>query len=128
MKTFKHFLQINELKKTTLASYVKGAMADRELSATSSSFKSGAAGDKYNKADETPREVKRAKGIDTALNKLTREETLDEDGGAAGGAMGVAAVAGSGDSRLPVSQREPGVSKKRNPTLGSIRRRNLPQV
>ena len=96
-------MQINELKKSTYASYVKSAIKDKEMRATSSSFKSGKAGDAYNKADETPKEAKRAKGIDTALNKLTREETLDEDGGAAGGAMGVAAVAGSGDSRLPVS-------------------------
>jgi hypothetical protein len=68
--------QINELKKSTLASYVKGAMADKEMSATSSSFKSGKAGDAYNKSDESPRETKRAKGIDRALNKLSKESVL----------------------------------------------------
>ena len=35
----------------------------------------------------------------------------------------VAGVAGSGDSRLASSQREPGVSKKKNPTLGYFRRK-----
>jgi hypothetical protein len=70
--------QIDELKKSTLASYVKGAMQDREERATAASFKSGAAGDKYNKADETPKEIKRGKGIHTALSKLTREETEEQ--------------------------------------------------
>jgi hypothetical protein len=69
--------QIDELKKSTLASYVKGAMKDREDRATGASFKSGAAGDKYNKADETEKEVKRGKGIDTALNKLSKEDVGD---------------------------------------------------
>jgi hypothetical protein len=69
---------INELKKSTLASYVKGAMKDREERATGASFKSGAAGDKYNKADETPKDVKREKGIDTALGKLTKEDAVNE--------------------------------------------------
>jgi len=35
----------------------------------------------------------------------------------------VAGVAGSGDSRLPASQREPGVSKKRNPVMMNVRRK-----
>jgi hypothetical protein len=70
--------QINELKKSTLASYVKGAMKDREERATGASFKSGAAGDKYNKADETHKDVKREKGIDTALGKLTKEDAVNE--------------------------------------------------
>jgi hypothetical protein len=70
--------QIDELKKSTLASYVKGAIADRELSATGASFRSGKAGDEYNKADETPKEIKRGKGIETALSKLTKEDVKEE--------------------------------------------------
>ena len=35
----------------------------------------------------------------------------------------VAGVAGTGDSRLAPSQREPGVSKKHNPKLGLFRRK-----
>ena len=53
-----------------------------------------------------------------------------EDGMGAGAVGGgsvptntVAGVASTGDSRLPSSQREPGVSKKRNPTLGYFRRK-----
>jgi ABC-type uncharacterized transport system ATPase subunit len=44
------------------------------------------------------------------------------------GMVGVAGIAGSGDSRLPATQREPGVSKKKTPVMGNIRRRNLPQM
>ena len=61
------------------------------------------------------------------------KEFINEDGGVAGvGSAGptntVGAVAGSGDSRLPTSQREPGVSKKRNPVMLSKFRRNPPQM
>ena len=58
-----------------------------------------------------------------------------EDGmgvGAVGGGSAptntVASIAGSGDSRLPSSQREPGVSKKRNPVMSSKFRRKPPQM
>lgn len=57
------------------------------------------------------------------------KEFINEDGVGAG-AMGagptntVGSVAGSGDSRLPASQREPGVSKKRNPVMGMIKRKS----
>lgn len=37
--------------------------------------------------------------------------------------MTVAAIAGTGDSRLPAAQREPGVSKKRNPNMSFFRRK-----
>ena len=55
---------------------------------------------------------------------------FNEDGGAGGaaGGMGVAAVAGSGDSRMPASQREPGVSKKRTPLMMRLARRKLPKM
>jgi hypothetical protein len=49
---------------------------------------------------------------------------IKEDGAvAAAPTNSVAGVAGTGDSRLAPSQREPGVSKKRNPTLGYFRRK-----
>jgi hypothetical protein len=63
------------------------------------------------------------------------EETMNEDGGAGGAAgMGaapansVAGIAGSGDTRLAPSQREPGVSKKRNPILKGLFRRKPPKA
>ena len=58
------------------------------------------------------------------------EEVVQEDGGAmvAAPTNSVAGVAGTGDSRLPASQREPGVSKKRNPVLQKLARRALPKV
>jgi hypothetical protein len=52
------------------------------------------------------------------------KENIKEDGGA----MGVAGIAGSGDSRLPVSQREPGVSNKRTPIIVRLARRKLPNM
>jgi hypothetical protein len=46
---------------------------------------------------------------------------VSEDG------MGVGAVAGSGAASLPADQKEPGVSKKRNPVMMGIERRKQPQ-
>ena len=60
---------------------------------------------------------------------IHHEEVVIEDGGAAGVGAGaaptatVAGIAGSGDSRLSSSQREPGVGKKHNPLLMSFRRK-----
>lgn len=71
--------QLDELSKKTLGSYVKGAYADKEVSATSASFKSGKAGDTHNTAQTSNREAKRDVGINKAMNRLTKEETLDED-------------------------------------------------
>jgi hypothetical protein len=56
----------------------------------------------------------------------TFKQFFQEDGGmavAAAPTNSVAGVAGTGDSRLSTSQREPGVSKKKNPTLGYFRRK-----
>ena len=64
-----------------------------------------------------------------AKKNIHSEESVNEDGGAAGAAAGtaptatVAGIAGSGDSRLPSSQREPGVGKKHNPILMRINRK-----
>lgn len=44
------------------------------------------------------------------------------------GMMTVAAAAGTGDSRLSADQREPGVSKKRNPIINKLAKRALPKV
>jgi hypothetical protein len=66
---------------------------------------------------------------------IHHEEYVNEDGGGAAGAGAgtaptatVAGIAGSGDSRLPSSQREPGVPKKRkyenSPVMSFIRRKN----
>lgn len=42
--------------------------------------------------------------------------------------VSVAGVAGSGDSRLPVTQREPGIGKKRVPLMMRLARRKLPNM
>lgn len=70
--------QLDELSKKTLGSYVKSAYADKEVSATSASFKSGKAGDTHNTAQTSNREAKRDVGINKAMTRLTKEETLDE--------------------------------------------------
>ena len=56
----------------------------------------------------------------------TFKQYLGEDGCACGGGAptnSVGGVAGTGDSRLPSSQREPGVGKKRKPILGYFKRK-----
>ena len=63
-----------EISKPTLGRYIKAAGKDIEQRASSQSFKSGQAGDKYNKADVTHQDIRREKGIDRALSKLTREQ------------------------------------------------------
>lgn len=61
-------------------------------------------------------------------------EFINEDGMGAGAVGGsaptntVSGVAGTGDSRLPPSQREPGVSKKRNPIMMRLARRKPPKI
>jgi hypothetical protein len=81
---------------------------------------------------------KTGKNLGTATSKagiMKREREVEyfkhmhEDGeGGMGPANSVAGVAGTGDSRLPASQREPGVSKKRNPVLKGLFTRKPPQA
>jgi hypothetical protein len=71
--------KVNELNKSTLGSYVKKAGQDIVDRSSSASFKSGAAGDKYNKADTSDKEARREKGIDRALSKLTKESQWTHD-------------------------------------------------
>lgn len=66
-----------ELAKQTLKNYIKANVEDRLLRQTGASFKSGKSGDEFNKAEETDVDKKREKGMETALNKLTKED-LDE--------------------------------------------------
>ena len=59
------------------------------------------------------------------------KEPIKEDGAGGIGAApanSVGGIAGSGDSRLPANQREPGVSKKRNPILKGMFTRKPPKV
>lgn len=83
MKTYKELKesleQLDELKKSTYANYIKAAQEDRETRLTGASFKSGKQGDSYNTADETKSDENRAKGIDRALKKLTKEEVEELD-------------------------------------------------
>ena len=64
---------LDEVSKDTLKSYVKKNKEDTVQRASSDSYKSGAAGDKYNKADITDKDTRREKGMDRALNKLAKE-------------------------------------------------------
>jgi hypothetical protein len=65
--------KVDEISKDTLGSYVKKAHQDVVDRATSSSFQSGKAGDKYNKADVSGKEQQREKGISRAIDRLARE-------------------------------------------------------
>lgn len=69
---------VTELSKHTLGNYVRANANDQVQHASSQSFKSGKNNDKYNTSDAwDARTTKREKGMDRALNKLTRED-LDE--------------------------------------------------
>lgn len=67
--------ELDELSKKTLGSYIKANAADVAQRGTAASFKSGKAGDMYNKAPETAKDVKREKGMDKAIGKLTKEDS-----------------------------------------------------
>ena len=64
--------KVSEISKPAMARYVKAAGKDIEQRASSQSFKSGQAGDKYNKADPTHKDTRREKGIDRALSRLSK--------------------------------------------------------
>ena len=64
---------LTEISKQKLGDYLHAAHRDVVDRATSSSFQSGKAGDRYNKADVSPKEIQRTKGIERAVSKLTRE-------------------------------------------------------
>ena len=81
-----------------------------------------------NKAKEYDDQSKRENGGGAAEAKAisfqnAKKAIHNEEVGGGVATNSVAGVAGTGDSRLPASQREPGVSKKRNPTLGYFRRK-----
>ncbi len=56
------------------------------------------------------------------------KNNIKEDAMAAAPANSVAGVAGTGDSRLPASQREPGVFRKRTPIFMRMAKRKLPNM
>jgi hypothetical protein len=64
---------VAELDKTTLKNYIKRAHEDSIQRATAASYKSGAKGDKYNKAGTTRHEMNRERGMSKALNKLSED-------------------------------------------------------
>jgi hypothetical protein len=66
----KEGVSIQELKKSTLASYVGQNAADQVDRASSASFNSGKVGDMYNKAAITRKDIKRVKMMGKALRKL----------------------------------------------------------
>jgi len=68
---------LDEISRKTLGNYVKAASDEIQDQVSGSSFKSGKAGDLYNKSEDTAKTSKRRKGVETAMNKLTKED-LDE--------------------------------------------------
>ena len=68
----KEEVALDEVSKQTLASYVKSAQQDREERLTGASFRSGKKGDAFNTADETRSDVNRARGINRALDKMSK--------------------------------------------------------
>ena len=66
---------IDELSKGTLGSYINKAAKDMSYEANAAGFKEGVKKPMYNASEDTPKEIKREKGISTAVKKLTKEET-----------------------------------------------------
>jgi hypothetical protein len=71
--------KVDELSKQKLGDYLHAAHQDVVDRATSSSFQSGKAGDKYNKADVSPKEKQRQAGMARAVNRLTRENSMADE-------------------------------------------------
>jgi hypothetical protein len=65
---------LSELSKSKLRDYIPKNVDDQIERGTSASFKSGAAGDKYNTADETHKDRMRSKGLKSAALRLADPE------------------------------------------------------
>jgi hypothetical protein len=72
-------MELGEVSKGTIKNYVKANAADQIQRASSDSFKSGAKGDKYNKADVTHKDNMRQQGMDRALNRLGEDSTTGSE-------------------------------------------------
>jgi hypothetical protein len=66
--------QVSEVSKKTLGSYIKKASQDKADSANTAGFKAGVKQPAYNTSDASDKEMKRTKGIDRAISKLTKEQ------------------------------------------------------
>jgi hypothetical protein len=116
MKTFKQYLGPEATKSNDAAEVTRQkshltdkAKENHEQSAREKMFGHGGAAEA------------KAKSYENARDNIGEEF-------AAAPTNSVAGVAGTGDSRLPSSQREPGVSKKRNPLLKGMFTRKQPKV
>ena len=67
---------LDEVKKSTLVSYIKKAARSAAEAGNVAGFKAGKEQPKYNVSDETPTEIKRHKGIALAARKLAEEVTM----------------------------------------------------
>jgi hypothetical protein len=71
--------KVDEISKQKLGDYLHAAHQDVVDRATSSSFQSGKAGDKYNRADVSPKEKQRQAGMARAVSRLTRENSMADE-------------------------------------------------
>jgi len=71
--------KVDEISKQKLGDYLHAAHQDVVDRATSSSFQSGQAGDKYNRADVSPKEKQRQAGMARAVSRLTRENSMADE-------------------------------------------------
>lgn len=68
----KEGVELDEVSKTTLVSYIKKAARSAAEAGNEAGFKAGAKQPKYNVSDETQTEIKRHKGIALAARKLSK--------------------------------------------------------
>jgi hypothetical protein len=71
--------KVDEISKQKLGDYLHAAHQDVVDRATSSSFQSGKAGDKFNRADVSPKEKQRQAGMARAVSRLTRENSMADE-------------------------------------------------
>ena len=71
--------KVDEISKEKLADYLHAAHQDVVDRASSASFQSGKAGDKYNRADVSDKERQRQAGMTRAVSRLTRENSMADE-------------------------------------------------
>jgi hypothetical protein len=69
-------VKVNEISKSTLGSYIKKAAFDVADRSNMAGWKAGTVNSKYNSSDEAPKELQRQKGIERAVDKLSKSKEM----------------------------------------------------
>lgn len=69
-------VKVNEISKSTLGSYIKKAAFDVADRSNMAGWKAGTVNSKHNSSDEAPKELQRQKGIERAVDKLSKSKEM----------------------------------------------------